>query len=309
MTHAPLQKTLKQSIVCRGIGLHSGKPVAMRLSPAAPFTGIIFRRVDGAYPVELPALWHRVQPSSLCTTIAEGDSRLATIEHVMAALAGCGVDNAIIDVDGAEVPIMDGSATPFVFLLQCAGIVEQNAPRSYIRVLRPVEVSDGDKKIRIEPANTFKITCSIDFPDQAIGKQTSTYTLREQSFAKSIAKARTFTRLAEVNAMRAHGFALGGSLDNAVVVDNARVLNNDGLRYSNECVRHKILDAIGDLYLAGAPLLGKVYAHKSGHALNYKLLATLMADTSAWKEETLFAPSKARVAARPMPEPVAAAAY
>jgi UDP-3-O-[3-hydroxymyristoyl] N-acetylglucosamine deacetylase len=278
-----MQKTLKAPIHCRGIGLHSGARIEMVLRPAAVNTGIRFRRrdLDGA---EIAADWRNVIDSSMCTTLgnAEGAS-VATVEHLMAAFAGLEVDNAIVDLDGPEIPAMDGSAAPFVFLMECAGLAEQKAPRRVIRVLKPVNVGLSGKSAALIPADRFSVRFSIDFDSSAIRRQELTLSPCPETFKHDIGPARTFGFLDEVDQMRAAGLARGGSLDNAVVISGDRVLNEEGLRYNDEFVRHKMLDALGDLYLAGGPLLGQFHGVRSGHALNRDLLAALFADRSAWR--------------------------
>jgi len=280
-----LQRSLKTSIGCAGIGLHSGKKVSMSLIPAGCGTGIMFRRTDvsGRDPV-VAANWKNIVDAQLATTIANEDGvSVATVEHLMAALAGCGIDNAVIEIDGPEVPIMDGSAAPFVFLIECAGTVSQNAPRRAIRVLKKISVGDGRKSVTLTPADAFSVSFEIDFESALISRQKLGVRLINGTFKTDIARARTFGFVHEVDQMHKAGLARGGSLDNAIVVSGDTVLNVDGLRYSDEFVRHKILDCVGDLYLAGAPILGHVQAVQSGHALNHGLLAALFEDTSAWE--------------------------
>lgn len=277
------QKTLRNSIRCRGTALHSGDRVAMTFYPAPADSGIVFRRSDrdGA---ALRANWRRVRESALCTTIEDGDGlSVATIEHVMAALAGLEIDNVVIELDGPEVPVMDGSAAPFVFLLECAGVVEQDVPRRAIEILKPVKVGDGAKSAALLPGEGFTVNLTIDFAASAIQRQTLRWTFDPDSFKSDIAPARTFGFLEEVDAMRAAGLARGGSLENAVVIGDGRVLNRDGLRFPDEFVRHKALDAIGDLYLAGNPVIGTFTGLRSGHAINRQLLEALFADRSAYR--------------------------
>jgi UDP-3-O-[3-hydroxymyristoyl] N-acetylglucosamine deacetylase len=283
------QQTLRNRISCSGVGLHGGAKVSLTLHPAAPNTGIVFYRGDiRRGEPRIAALYKNVVDSALCTTIANSDGvKVATVEHLMAALHGCGIDNALIEVDGPEVPIMDGSAAPFVFLIECAGIVEQGVPREVIRVLRPVEVAAGNGSARLTPADDFSVAFEIDYDTPLIGHQTCSMALHNGAFKSEICRARTFGFEHEVEALRARGLARGGSLDNAVVVSGARVLNDGGLRYSDEFVRHKVLDSIGDLYLAGARILGHFHGSRSGHALNHRLLSELFANRKAWKRETL----------------------
>ena len=281
------QRTLRNGISCTGIGLHSGLPVAMTLHPALPDTGIVFRRTDVSESESLVrARRESLSGSKLCTTVAnEHGTSVATIEHLMAALAGCAVDNVLIELDGAEMPIMDGSAEPFVLLLENAGMVEQDAPRQVIRVLKRIEVSDGVSSMVIEPDSDFVIDFEIHFENTAVARQRRSYRAQDASFKDDIGKARTFGFAEDADALRSAGFARGGSLENAVVVDGAEILNVGGLRYDDEFVRHKVLDCIGDMYLAGGPMLGKITAIRSGHALNHQLLVTLFADADAWVAE------------------------
>jgi UDP-3-O-[3-hydroxymyristoyl] N-acetylglucosamine deacetylase len=288
--HRPsAQKTLKSAIRCTGVGLHGGRAVTMVLRPAEVNTGIVFLRTDQAPGArEVAARWDRVADTKLCTAVAnENGVGVATIEHLMAALSGTGIDNVLIEIDGPEVPIMDGSAAPFVFLIECAGIASQAAWRRAIRILRPVEVSDGDRRARLSPSAVPGFTFDIDFASRAIARQHGTFRLVDGAFKAELARARTFGFFDEVEQLRRAGLALGGTLDNAIVIKGDRVLNAEGLRYEDEFVRHKMLDAIGDLYLAGAPILGRFEGRKSGHALNNRLLHTLFADDSAWYYDTI----------------------
>jgi UDP-3-O-[3-hydroxymyristoyl] N-acetylglucosamine deacetylase len=286
------QRTLKNVIRATGVGLHTGDKVYLTLRPAAPDTGIVFRRVDLDPPVDIKASPLNVGDTRLSTTLTNGEARISTVEHLLSAFAGLGIDNAFVDVSAAEVPIMDGSAGPFVFLIQSAGIEEQNRPKRFIRIKRPVTVEDGDKFARFEPFDGFKVAFSIDFdhPAFASRSQTASVDFSTTSFVKEVSRARTFGFLREIEALRQQNLALGGSLDNAVVVDDFRVLNDEGLRYEDEFVKHKILDAIGDLYLLGYSLIGAFHGHKSGHALNNRLLRALLADQSAWEEVTFEDP-------------------
>lgn len=279
------QRTIKAAIKATGVGLHSGKKVVMTLRPAQPDTGVVFRRVDLAQPVDLRADAMSVTDTRLCSALQSGDAKVATVEHLMSALAGLGIDNIYVDLDGPEVPIMDGSAGPFVFLLQSAGIEEQRAPKRFFRIRQTVEVRDGDKWARFDPYDGYKLSFSIVFDHPVFDKSSQTLTIDfgEHSYAKEVARARTFGFAQDVETMRNHGLALGGSLDNAVVLDEYRVLNSDGLRYADEFVKHKVLDAIGDLYLVGHPLIGAFSAHKSGHALNNQLLRATLARADAWE--------------------------
>jgi UDP-3-O-[3-hydroxymyristoyl] N-acetylglucosamine deacetylase len=278
------QKTLKAPIHCTGIGLHSGVKAALTLRPAPIGTGILFRRLDGlGGPVEIAAHWSNALESPLCTTLTDGrNTTILTIEHLMSALAGCGIDNCTIEICGPEVPIMDGSSAPFVFLIECAGTVNQHVPRQVIKVLKPVSVGDDRAWTSIEPDDLFSVEFEIDFPSKAIARQTANMVIDPVSFKHEISRARTFGFLKDLDALRASGRALGGSLENAVVIDGDTVVNSGGLRYADEFVRHKVLDAVGDLYLAGGPLLGRFRGSRSSHALNRRLLAALFADRDAW---------------------------
>jgi UDP-3-O-[3-hydroxymyristoyl] N-acetylglucosamine deacetylase len=282
------QQTLKAPIGCVGVGLHQGHRASLTFRPAPVDHGIVFRRTD--IGVDIPARFDRVVDTRLATVIADDDARIGTIEHVMAALAGCGIDNAVVEIDGPEPPILDGSASPFVFLLDCAGVVAQEAPRTTIAIVRPVRVSDGDAFAELRPPGPgtagLDMALSIDFPAVAIGRQALSLRLTPDTFRHELARARTFTLAQEIDQLRAAGLARGGSLESAVVVDQARVLNVTGLRMPDEFVRHKLLDAVGDLALAGAPLHGRFIAHRSGHTLNHRLLQALFADRSAWQEIT-----------------------
>jgi UDP-3-O-[3-hydroxymyristoyl] N-acetylglucosamine deacetylase len=282
------QRSLKNMIRATGVGLHTGQKVYLTLRPAAPDTGIVFRRMDLPQPVEIPAEPYAVGDTRLSSCLDKGGVRVSTVEHLMSALAGLGVDNVYVDVSAPEVPIMDGSAGPFVFLLQSAGIEEQNAPKKFIRILRPVEIGDGDKWVRFEPHNGFKLDLSIDFNHPVFdrSRQSVSVDFSTTSYIKEVSRARTFGFMQDVETMRSQGLALGGSLDNAIVMDEYRVLNSDGLRYDDEFVKHKVLDAIGDLYLLGHPLIGAFSGHKSGHALNNQLLRKLLEDRQAWEYVT-----------------------
>ena len=279
------QRTLKSIIRATGVGLHTGEKVAMTLRPAPPNCGIVFRRIDLSKPVDIVADAFKVTDARLCSALEAGGARVATVEHLMSAFAGLGIDNAYVDLTGSEVPIMDGSAAPFVFLIQSAGIEQQPAPKRFFRIKRTVEVRDGEKWARFEPFEGFKLSFSIEFDHPAFERsaQTAHVDFADTSYVKEVARARTFGFIQEVEALRDSGLALGGSLDNAIVVDEYRVLNAEGLRYSDEFVKHKLLDAIGDLYLVGHPLIGAFSAHKSGHALNNRLLRTTLAAEGAWE--------------------------
>jgi UDP-3-O-[3-hydroxymyristoyl] N-acetylglucosamine deacetylase len=282
------QRTLRNSIRATGIGLHTGKKIMMTLKPAPPDSGICFRRVDLPQPVDIPARAENVGDTTLGTTLVHGEARISTVEHLLSAFAGLGVDNACVEVTAAEVPIMDGSAGPFVFLLQSAGIEQQDAPKRFIRVKKSVLVEDGDKWARFDPFEGFKVNFEIEF-DHPIFKrrlQRATMDFSTTSFLKEISRARTFGFMRDLETLRAHNLALGGTLDNAIVLDDVGVMNEDGLRYEDEFVKHKILDAIGDLYLLGHSLIGEFSGHKSGHGLNNRLLRALLADKDAWEEVT-----------------------
>ncbi len=279
------QRTLKHIIRATGVGLHTGEKVYMTLRPAAPNTGIVFHRVDLAPPVAIKADPYHVGDTRLASCLEQDGVRVSTVEHLMSALAGLGIDNLYVDLSSGEVPIMDGSAGPFVFLLQSAGIEEQPAAKKFIRILQPVEVSWGDKSARFAPHHGFKIEFSIDFDHPVFENSAKSVCVdfATTSYVKEVSRARTFGFMHEVEWMRGQGLALGGSLDNAIVLDEYRVLNNDGLRYDDEFVKHKVLDAIGDLYLLGHPVIGRFAAHKSGHALNNALLRHLLEQQAAWE--------------------------
>ncbi len=292
------QRTLKNVIRATGVGLHSGEKVFMTLRPAAANTGIVFRRIDLPTPVEVKAQAHLVGQTQLCTVLVdENQVKIKTTEHLLAALAGLGIDNAYIDLSSEEVPIMDGSAGPFVFLIQSAGIEEQNAPKSFIRIKKTLQVTDGDKWARFEPYEGFKVGFTIDFKHPAFKKSASNAEIdfSTTSFVKEVSRARTFGFMKDIEYMRDRNLALGGSLDNAVVLDDYRVVNEDGLRFDDEFVKHKILDAIGDLYLMGHSLIGAYYAYKSGHGLNNQLLRALIADREAWEEVVFEDPAEAPI--------------
>jgi UDP-3-O-[3-hydroxymyristoyl] N-acetylglucosamine deacetylase len=283
------QRTLKTLTHAVGVGLHSGQRVELTLRPAQPDTGIVFRRVDLPEPVDIVVSAEAVTDTRLASTLSKGSAKVHTVEHLMSACAGLGVDNMYVDINGDEMPILDGSAASFVFLLQSAGIVLQNAPRRFIRVTRPVEVREGqgaqEKWARLEPYHGYKLSFEIDFDHPAVDLtgQRVCFDMSTDNYAKDIARARTFGFTKDVEMMRANGLALGGGLDNAIVMDDYKVLNSDGLRYDDEFVKHKILDAMGDLYLIGKPLLASYSAFRSGHALNNKLLRELLLHTDAWE--------------------------
>lgn len=287
------QRTLKSRIPCVGIGVHSGRRVSVTLLPAPAGHGIVFRRTDLGR--DIPATYNRVVDTKLCTTIGEGSARVGTIEHLMAALGGAGVDNVTIEVDGPEIPIMDGSAAPFSFLLECAGVVSLNTPRKVIEILRPVRVADGKAFAELRPFDprglrtavpTLDLEVSIDFAEAAIGRQTRSLRLTPENFREAVAPARTFALASDIDQLRELGLAKGGSLDNAVVVDGSKILNPGGLRMKDEFVAHKLLDAVGDLMLAGAALHGRFIANRPGHALNNKVLRALFARQANWADIT-----------------------
>ncbi|MDX1573310.1 MAG: UDP-3-O-acyl-N-acetylglucosamine deacetylase [Methylophaga sp.] len=279
------QRTLKNVIRATGVGLHSGEMVYLTLRPAAPNTGIIFRRVDLEPVVEIEAKAVNVGETALSTTLIQHGQKVSTVEHLLSALAGLGIDNAYIDLNAAEVPIMDGSAGPFVFLVQSAGIEEQNVAKQFIRIKKPVILEDGDKWARFEPFEGFKVSFTIDFEHPAFtGRpQQVDVDFSSTSFVREVSRARTFGFMKDIEKLREMNLALGGSMDNAIVVDDFRVLNEDGLRYEDEFVRHKVLDAIGDLYLLGHSLIGAFVGHKSGHEVNNRLLRKLLAQEDAWE--------------------------
>lgn len=279
------QRTPKKVIQATGVGLHSGEKVLLTLRPAPINTGIVFRRVDLSPVVEIPASYEHVGDTMLCTTLHQGSVKIATVEHLLSALAGVGIDNAYIDVNAPELPIMDGSAAPFVFLIQSAGIKEQNAPKKYIRILKPIRVEDKEKFVQFMPHNGYKISFTIDFDHPVFNDkpQTVSFDFSTTSYVKQVCRARTFGFLSDYEKLRECDLAKGGSLDNAIVVDNYRVLNEDGLRFESEFVMHKILDAVGDLYLLGSSLIGAFEGYKSGHELNNKLLRELMLRQDAWE--------------------------
>jgi UDP-3-O-[3-hydroxymyristoyl] N-acetylglucosamine deacetylase len=282
------QRTLKNLISATGVGLHTGNKVYMTLRPAAPNTGIVFRRVDLDPVVEIRAGASGVGDTSLSTTLIRDGVRISTVEHLLSAFAGLGIDNAYVDLTAPEVPIMDGSASPFVFLILSAGISEQNAPKRFIRIRKPVQVEQGDKWARFEPYEGFKVAFTIEFdhPLFRSSSQTAELDFSSTSFVKEVSRARTFGFMKDIETLRQNNLALGGSLDNAVVVDDYRIVNEDGLRYDDEFVKHKMLDAIGDLYLLGHSLIGAFSGYKSGHSLNNQLLRALLADESAWEAVT-----------------------
>lgn len=291
------QRTLKNIIRASGIGLHTGKRVLMTVRPAAPDTGIVFRRVDLPEPVEILARAENVGDTDLGTSLVKGDVRISTVEHLLSAFAGLGIDNACVEVTAPEVPIMDGSAGPFVFLLQSAGLEEQRTPKRFIRIKKTVRLVDGDKWAQFDPFDGFKVNFEIAFNHPIFKRraQRATMDFSTTSFLKEISRARTFGFMRDLETMRSRNLALGGTLDNAIVLDDSKVLNEGGLRYEDEFVKHKILDAIGDLYLLGYSLIGEFSGHKSGHGLNNRLLRALLAETSAWEAVVFERPEDAPI--------------
>lgn len=282
------QRTIKQAIRASGIGLHSGQKVFMSMLPAGPDTGILFRRVDLSPVVEVPASAQLIRETTLSSTLVQDGVRVATVEHLMSAFAGMGIDNCVVELSSPEVPIMDGSSSPFVFLIQSAGIHEQEAPKHFLRIKQPVQVQDGDKFARFEPYAGFRLSFGIEFkhPVFRTSAQHAVVDFSTTSYIKEVSRARTFGFMRELDQLRAHNLGLGASLDNVVALDEYRVMNQEGLRYEDEFVRHKILDAVGDLYLVGHSLIGAYTAYKSGHALNNKLVRALLADEQAWEMVT-----------------------
>jgi len=299
------QRTIKSLVKTVGIGLHSGRKVTLTLRPAPADAGIVFTRVDLPEPVEIPVAASAIGDTRLASVLQKNGARVSTVEHLMSACAGLGIDNLYVDVDAEEIPIMDGSAASFVFLLQSAGIEEQAAAKRFIRVKKAVEVREGDKLARLEPFFGFKLAFTIDFRHPAVDKTGQTFSIdfADTSYVREIARARTFGFAHEVEALREMGLARGGSLDNAIVLDEHRMLNNEELRYGDEFVRHKILDAIGDLYVVGHPLIGSYVAHKSGHGLNNQLLRALLADQEAYEFVTFDKVEEAPTAFLPQVQP------
>jgi len=293
------QRTLKTLTRAVGVGLHSGQRVELTLRPAPPDTGIVFRRVDLPEPVDIPVRAEAVTDTRLASTISVGQAKVLTIEHLMSACAGLGIDNLYVDIDAEEVPILDGSASSFVFLLQSAGVTEQKAPKRFIRVIKPVQVTQGEgdaiKWARLEPYHGYRLSFEIDFRHPAVDNtgQQVVFDMSEGIYARDIARARTFGFTKDVEMLRANGLALGGGLDNAIVMDDYKVLNSDGLRYDDEFVKHKILDAMGDLYIVGKPLLAAYSAFRSGHAMNNLLLRELLSQPDAYEVVTFENPSQA----------------
>ena len=291
------QRTIKTTIRATGVGLHTGKKVYMTLRPGGANTGIIFRRVDIDKDIDIPAKAELVGETKLGTTLIKDGIRVATVEHLMSALAGLGIDNIVIELSAPEVPIMDGSAGPFVFLIQSAGIEEQNAAKKFIKIKKKIRIEEDDKWAELSPFNGFKVDFEIGFNHPVFNKldQKASIDFSSTSFLKEVSRARTFGFLKDIEKLRENNLTLGGSMDNAIVLDDFRILNEDGLRYSNEFVIHKILDAIGDSYLLGHSLIGKYAAKKSGHCLNNQLMRALIADESAWEEVSFSSPKKAPI--------------
>ncbi len=296
-----VQRTLDHSIRCSGIGLHSGRKIELVLHPAAEDSGITFIRSD--LGVEIPAKASHVTDTRLCTTIGHGEAHISTIEHLLSALAGLGVDNARIEVSGPEVPIMDGSSAPFVFLIQCAGIREQSRAKKVLRILKRVEVTDGDKSCALYPAAGFKISYLLDYDHPLLRKRSVEVDFSRQAYTREVSRARTFGFLHEVEALQKAGLALGGSLENAIVLDTHRVVNEGGLRYEDECVRHKILDTLGDLSLSGFPIVGAFEGARTGHDMNHKLVTTLLADPSSYRIEELQSEEESATIPEVQPQP------
>lgn len=277
------QRTLKRPIKAIGVGLHTGKKILLTLKPAPPDTGIVFRRTDLTPHKAIRAHAHVVGDTTLATTLIEDGIRISIVEHLLSALSGLSIDNAYVDLDGEEVPVMDGSASRFVFLIEAAGILEQDAKKQFIKIKKPVTVREGDKQAQFEPFAGSKFSITVDFSHPAIQKQSLSINLSRTSYIKEISRARTFGFLKDIEQLRANNLALGGSLENALVFDDEKVINENGLRYADEVVRHKLLDAIGDIYLLGCHIIGSYIGYKSGHALNNLLLRTLLADETAWE--------------------------
>ena len=287
------QRTLKHPIRCSGIGLHSGHKVSLWLRPAAEDSGIVFHRVQGDVVTKIPARSAYVTDTRMCTTLGLDGAHIGAVDHLLSALAGLGIDNAVIEVDGPEVPIMDGSSAPFVFLIQCAGIREQSAAKKVLRVLNKVTVEDGNRRCSLHPAKGFKVSYLLDYDHPMLRQRASSVDFSTQAYTREVSRARTFGFLHEIEALQKAGLALGGSLENAIVLDAFRVMNEGGLRYDDECVRHKILDTVGDLSLAGYPVVGAFEGERTGHDMNHRLVSALLADESAWCIEELKAEDSA----------------
>jgi len=287
------QRTLKHPIRCSGIGLHSGHKVGLWLRPAPVNSGIVFHRKNGEWVTEIPARSEFVTDTRMCTTLGRDGEHIGTVEHLLSALAGLGIDNALIEVDGPEVPIMDGSSAPFVFLIQCAGVDEQPEAKKVLRIVKKVSVEDGNRRCSLHPAQGFKVSYLLDYEHPMLCQRAASIDFSTQAYTREVARARTFGFLHEIEALQKAGLALGGSLENAIVLDAFRVVNEGGLRYEDECVRHKILDTVGDLSLAGLPVVGAFEGERTGHDMNHRLVSTLLADESAWCIEELKAEDSA----------------
>ncbi len=283
------QRTLKHTIRCSGIGLHSGHKVELSLKPAPENAGIVFHRLIDGECVKIPARAEYVTDTRMCTTLGKGRACIGTVEHLLSAMAGLGIDNAIVEVGGSEVPIMDGSSAPFVFLIQCAGIQEQTAPKKVLRILKKVSMEEGEKRCSLHPCSGFKISYLLDYEHPLLRSRQASVDFSCQAYTREVSRARTFGFLHEIEALQKAGLALGGSLENAIVLDAFRVVNEGGLRYEDECVRHKILDTVGDLALAGYPVVGAFEGERTGHDMNHRLVSALLKDTSAWRIEELQA--------------------
>ena len=303
------QRTIAEKISCTGIGLHTGEPVQVTLYPARPDTGVVFARTDLAHPVEIPARPRSVAATAYHTTLGCGDATVGTVEHLLAALYSLGIDNVRVEVDGPEIPVMDGSSASFVFLIRAAGIFDQSSERRRMRIRKRIEIRDGDRSIRIDPGRSLRVSYSVDYAHPAIGRQTlKGFTLSGKSFEREICRARTFGFLHEVEALWRNGLARGANLDNAVVMDESRVLNRDGLRWSDEFVRHKVLDLIGDLALLGMPIEGHVFVERGGHALHQQLVSEILRRPEAWRIEGPVAPTREGSDVAPLQVPVEASA-
>ncbi len=287
------QRTLNHAIRCSGIGLHSGKKIQLVLHPADVDAGITFSRSD--LDVTIPARAEYVTDTRLCTTIGRNDAHISTVEHLLSALSGLGIDNAHIEVNSAEVPVMDGSAAPFVFLIQCAGIREQSKAKKIMRILKRIEIEEGDKRCALYPASGFKVSYLLDYDHPLLRERAVSIDFAHQAYTREVSRARTFGFLHEIEALQKAGLALGGSLENAIVLDQYRVMNETGLRYDDECVRHKILDTVGDLSLAGLPIVGAFEGERTGHQMNHRLVTALLADENAWRIEELTIPKESAV--------------
>lgn len=303
------QRTIAEKISCTGIGLHTGEPVQLTLYPAAANSGIVFVRTDLAHPVEIPAQPWSVASTAYATTLGCGDATIGTVEHLLAAIYSLGIDNVRVEVDGPEVPVMDGSSASFVFLIRAAGVYDQPSERRRMRIRKPIEVRDGDRSIRIDPGRSLRVSYSVDYTHPAIGRQTlKGFTLSGRSFEREICRARTFGFLHEVEALWRNGLARGGNLDNTVVMDESRVLNRDGLRWADEFVRHKILDLIGDLALIGMPIEGHIVVERGGHALHQQLVTEILKTPEAWRIEGPVAPVRGASDLASLQAPVEASA-